>query len=141
MEVTMLLCDAAQAVGNKLYILGGGWSQIVRPDVPVPMAIAVKLAIPWDRANEVHHFRLYLITADGEPVMNPSNEEEAIAVEGDLEVGRPPGLAQGTSLDSVFAVAFNGLPLPADGYVWELEIGGEVHGRIPFRVGPPKRRS
>jgi hypothetical protein len=27
-EVTMLLCDAAQAVDGKLYVLGGGWSQL-----------------------------------------------------------------------------------------------------------------
>lgn len=137
MEVTMLLCDSAQAVGNKLYILGGGWSQIVRPDVPTPMAIAVKISIPWDQANEVHHFRLYLIDADGEPV---EHEDKPLSIEGDLEVGRPPGLARGTSLDAVFAVNVGGLSLPQNAYVWELEIGTVVEGRTPFRVGPPRRR-
>lgn len=135
----MLLCDAAQAVENKLYIIGGGWSQILRPDVPTPMAIAVKLGVPWDRANEVHHFRLYLITGDGDPVPGP--EGEPVAIEGDLEVGRPPGLVRGTSLDAVMAVTVNGLALPADSYVWELEIGGTVVGRTPFRVGTPQRRT
>lgn len=134
----MLLCDAAQAVDNKLYILGAGWSQVLRPDVPVPMAIAVKLTVPWDQANEVHHFRLYLITADGEPVAG--TDDEPVAVEGDIEVGRPPGLVRGTSLDAVFAVTLNGLALPADAYVWELEIATVVVGRIPFRVGQPRRR-
>lgn len=137
MEVTMLLCDAAQAVGNKLYILGGGWSQVVVPDVPTPMAIAVKVSIPWDQANEVHHTRLYLIDADGQPV---EQDDTPVSIEGDLEVGRPPGLARGSSLDAVFAVAFNGLALPQNAYVWELEIGNVVVGRTPFRVGPPKRR-
>ena len=35
----MLLCDAAQAVEGKLYILGGGWNTI-GPD-PAPTAIAM----------------------------------------------------------------------------------------------------
>ena len=133
----MLLCDAATAVEGKLYIHGAGWSQVVNPDIPTNMALAVKVAVPWDRANETHDIRLYLITADGEQVEINGNP---VIVEGQFEVGRPAGLARGTSLDAVFAFSFPALLLPADAYVWELEISGEVFGRVPFRVGPPRRR-
>jgi hypothetical protein len=38
--VNALLCDAAQAVGDKLYILGGGWSYVwpAQPRAPVMIA-------------------------------------------------------------------------------------------------------
>jgi hypothetical protein len=133
----MLLCDAASAVEGKLYILGGGWSQIVNPDQPTNMAIAVKIAVPWDQSNDTHRFRLHLITADGDPV---EVADRTVEVTGEFEVGRPPGLARGTPLDAVFAVTFPALLLPADAYVWELEVGGEAMGRVPFRVGAARRR-
>src|SRR3954447_21786086 len=106
MDVTMILCDSAQAVEGKLYILGGGWSQIVNPERPTSMAVAVKISVPWDRANETHKFKLHLITGDGESV---EIEDQPVVVEGDFEVGRPPGLARGTSLDAVFAANFPAL--------------------------------
>ena len=54
MKLTMLLADAAEAVGGKLYILGGGWS-ITGPQ-PTPSAIAIKIDVPWDQTNKVHTF-------------------------------------------------------------------------------------
>jgi len=50
------LADAAQEVRGKLYILGGGWS-VTGPDVP-PMALAIKLDVPWSDANASHDFVL-----------------------------------------------------------------------------------
>ena len=55
MRVTMLLADAAQEVNGKLYVLGGGWS-VTGPDLP-PMAIAIKLDVPWSAANAQHAVR------------------------------------------------------------------------------------
>src|SRR3989304_5729195 len=49
MKVTMLLADAAQAIGGKLYILGGGWS--VTGPHPTAAAIAPQIEGPWDEAN------------------------------------------------------------------------------------------
>ena len=39
MKITLLLCDHAQEVGGKLYVLGGGWS--IYRGTPVTMALAV----------------------------------------------------------------------------------------------------
>jgi hypothetical protein len=122
MKVTMMLADAAQAVGGKLYILGGGWS-ITSPD-GIPSAIALKIEVPWDEANRQHRFSLTLVNADGQPVQIKTPEgEKPIELHGNLEVGRPAGLTPGTPLDSVAAFNFGPIPLPPGGrYVWRLTI-------------------
>src|SRR4051794_17346369 len=58
MKVTMILADSAQAVDGKLYVLGGGWS-LAGPG-PTPMALAVKIEVPWDRGNMRHHLTIEL---------------------------------------------------------------------------------
>jgi hypothetical protein len=129
-EAIMLLCDAAQSVGGKLYILGGGWSQVPAQALTSgqPMALAISLAVPWDQANEKFEIVARLTNEDGEPV------EGAPEARGQLEVGRPPGLKRGTPLDSTLALNFTGLSLAPGGYVWELRVNDEVKARTPFRV-------
>ena len=136
----MLLCDSAAAVEGKLYVLGGGWSQILEVGIPVNMGLAIKVAVPWDRTNENHNLVVRLVTADGEAV-RLGDQNEPVQATADFEIGRPPGLAPGTQLEAVFAPNFIGLVLDPDGYVWELEINGEILARAPFRVGPANRRS
>ena len=130
MNVTMLLCDAAGEVGGKLYILGGGWSFLHRPDVPTSMALAIKIAVPWNETNRSHTLRAHLLTDDGEPVELGG---ETIEATGNFEIGRPPGIKPGSDLDAPFVVPFQ-LALPAGGYVWQLEIDDEPVARTPFRV-------
>lgn len=136
MDVTMLLCDAAEQQGGKLYILGGGFSIIWAPNTPVNMALAVKVSVPWDRANEKHQIHAALITDDGDAVDVGAGPVE---VQGELEVGRPAGLKRGVPLDAPFALSFSGLVLQPGGYVWVLEIDGDEMARTTFRVmeGPP----
>ena len=100
MRVTMMLADAAQESGGKLYILGGGWS-VTGPEIP-PSALAMKIDVPWDQANRRHHWMLELVTEDGVPV---EIEGQAVRVDGEFEVGRPPGAAPGRT--STFRVAVN----------------------------------
>jgi hypothetical protein len=88
MRVTMMLADAAQESGGKLFILGGGWS-VTGPTIP-PSAVALKIDVPWDQANRRHHWVLELVTEDGDPVVI---EGEALRADGEFEVGRPPGIA------------------------------------------------
>lgn len=132
-EATMLLCDSAQSVGGKLYVLGGGWSLMKKTDQPMTMALAVKVAIPWSRTNERHRIEAQLITEDGDSVLH---EEQAVRAEGEIEVGRPPGLKQGTPLDAVFVLSFQGLTLDPGGYVWELRVRDAILARTPFQVIP-----
>ncbi len=126
MKVTLLLADAAQAVDGKLYILGGGWS-ITGPG-PAPMALAIKIEVPWHQANERHAWRLSLVDADGQAVELPTEDgAQPVAIEAQFEVGRPPGLKPGTPIDVVMAVSFGPLTLAPDGrFTWRLEIDGET---------------
>ena len=134
MKVTMMLADAAQAVGGKLYILGGGWS-VTPPGIP--SAIALYLQVPWDQANQRHKLRLELLDIDGNPVLN--EQGAGIAVEGEFETGRPAGLKPGTPLDFTMAMNIPPLPLePGARYEWRLSIDGAADGdwRLPFSTRP-----
>jgi hypothetical protein len=127
----MMLCDAAESVGGKLYILGGGWSQVLRPHQPTNMALAIKLGIPWTDANRPITLRAELLTEDGEAVEIEGNE---VFAEGQMEIGRPPGLRPGSTLDAPFVLGFAGISLDPGGYVWQLRIDGEPRARTAFRV-------
>jgi uncharacterized protein DUF6941 len=123
-KVTLLLADSAQAAEGKLYVLGGGWS-VIGPD-PAPMALAVKIEVPWSETNVKHVVVLELLTSDGEPVTadGPAGPEP-IKVQADFEVGRPPGLKPGTPIDVPLAVNFAPFALsPGQRYQWRLTIDG-----------------
>lgn len=143
MQVTILLCDSAQAVGGKLYVLGGGWS-MTGPQ-PAPMAVAMKLSIPWSDANHRFNMKLALVDADGHPVQLPTGPEaelQNVEVPFVFEAGRPAGLVPGTPLDGCFAVNFPPMPLaPGTRYEWRVEVDGRCEDawRVPFtvRANPP----
>jgi hypothetical protein len=134
-EVTasMMLCDAAQAVGGKLFILGGGWTHLWSPPgQPLPpMALAIRINIPWSMTNEPIPVRMYLITAEGEAVDVGQGPIQALA---NVEVGRPAGLRRGTPLVAVLALNAGQLPLEPGGYVWELAVNDKVLAREPFET-------
>lgn len=138
-KVTMLLADSAQVAQNKLYVLGGGWD-VLGPQVG-PTAIAMLIQVPWDQSNRRHHWRMELVDSDGEPVAlpTPMGSEEPVAVEGDFEVGRPPGIPPGTPLAIPIAMNFGPLPLePGRRYEWRLSVGKESaeDWRLAFTVRP-----
>jgi hypothetical protein len=120
----MLLADAAQVSEGKLYILGGGWSVSRGPG---PMAIAIKVEVPWDQANRPHSWVLELLSEDNEPVSFPTPEgSQTLRIEGNLEVGRPPALKPGTPLDVPLALTIGPLPLRPGRYLWRLTIDEET---------------
>ena len=49
----MLLADSAQAVGGKLYILGGGFDRINMPTIPFShrFDLAMLIEVPWIATN------------------------------------------------------------------------------------------
>lgn len=135
MQVTMLLCDWAEAVAGKLYAQGGGWTHVLKAeDEPVSMALGLVIAVPWNETNKRHPLELRLRTEDGDQFMIG---EQEIMAGGNIEVGRPAGIKQGSDLNAVVAFNFQGLKLPAGGYVWRLTIGEESCGRTPFWVLTP----
>jgi hypothetical protein len=136
-HVTMLLADAAQAVDNKLYVIGGGWS-VLRAQVPTALALLIK--VPWDQANAGHTMRLDLVDSDGQPIeiAGPVGDQPVV-IENEFEVGRPPGMVPGTSIDLALALNFGPLPLGDGRYEWRLTIDDESREdwRLPFQVALP----
>lgn len=129
MKVTMLLADAAQAVNGKLYILGGGWN--ITGPMPVPSAIALYIEVPWDQANRRHRMRLALLNTDGQPVQvapGPDQPMQALELGGEFEVGRPPGMTQGSPISAAMALSIGPIPLPPNGrFVWRLSINDQTN--------------
>ena len=129
----MLLCDAAQVSGGKLFILGGGWN-LCRPGLP-SMAIAVLVKVPWDMANRAFKWKLQLYDEDGDP-LRLGDDGKGVAFEGRFEVGRPPGLKKGQPLQFPLAMNAAGIPLAGSkGYYWTFEIDGCEYGRVSFFTG------
>jgi hypothetical protein len=124
-NVIMLLADAAQVADGKLYILGGGWS-ITGPD-PTPSAVAIKIQVDWHETNVEHHWELFLEDADGQPVMVATPDgDQPVEIRGELSVGLPEGVIEGTPVDVPVAINLGPLPLPAGTrFIWRLLIDGQ----------------
>lgn len=88
------LCDAAQSVGGKLYLLGAAWSTLTRPAptasgpaagpeplAPSQFAIAVSVEVDWHEANQPVPIRITLEGPDG---------AELLVSEGQIIAGKPP---------------------------------------------------
>jgi hypothetical protein len=125
MRVTMMLADHAQVSDGKLFIAGGGWSS-AGPGA-VPCGIALLFHVPWQRTNERTVFTLSLLDEDGRPFPDPGRPgEKPIQAGGQIEAGRPAGVAPGTEIN--VPIAFNTvlqLP-PGRRFTWVLEIDGQM---------------
>lgn len=131
MQATVLLCDYAEEVGGKLYVMGGGWS-LLHAQGPSQMALAIKLGVPWDQTNRPLALRAALVDEDGQPVAQPDGAP--VEFNASVEVGRPVGLPPGTILDAPLAVRFAGLTLAPGGYRWDVTVADQVVATVPFRV-------
>lgn len=133
-EVTMLMADAAQVADGKLFVLGGGLQLL--PARPQPVAIALLLKVPWDRANLPHEWKLELLDEDGMPVFA---NDRPVLVAGQFEAGRPAGWPPGTPLQVPLAINFSAVPVrPGGAYTWRLAVDdtSEPSWRVGFRVAP-----
>ena len=131
----LILADAAQVVGNKLYLLGGGWDVLtVNTAFPVShrCAVAASFKVPWTERDRQHTFEIEIATEDGATLAT---------VNGQFEVGRPQGIPEGQDqrwqLAADLALTFAN----AGTYVIVARIGGEEDARVPFTVVPGAMRS
>lgn len=125
MQAHVLLCDHAQVADGKLFISGAGISVIPRG---IPTAIALLIHVPWDRANTQIPYTLHVENSDGSTDLVAEDDGPArIEISGQFEVGRPPGLTRGTSLDLPAAISVPPLDLSAGRYMWRLTIAGETN--------------
>src|SRR5450759_4618457 len=65
----LLVADGADAVGGKLYLLGGGCYRLMVPQLPgppaVPFAVALGINVPWSLTNRKLGFSVDVLDADG----------------------------------------------------------------------------
>jgi hypothetical protein len=123
----VILCDSAQVQGHKLFMLGGGWSQITVRQFPAQhgLAVAAAVLVPWMETNVRHRFELQVRAEDGSVLSQ---------AQGEFEQGRPPGLPPGSA--QRFMVAINmsiRIEKPCEA-VLELSLDGNVAKTVPFRV-------
>jgi hypothetical protein len=136
MQVTMLLAEFASAAEGKLTIVGGGWS-MCGPNAPC--AIGMVFYTPWHLTNQKHTFQLELIDMDGNGV-ELHGSDEAFVIQGEFEVGRPPGAPRGMTFPSPVPINLGPLGLPPhQQYEWRLQIDGQAHEdwRLVFNTVPP----
>ena len=135
----MLLCDFAEEVNGKLYVMGGGWSRVVMmgPGDSLNMALAIKLSVPWIESNRRHSVMIRLLTETFEPA-TIGDEKREVRLTYNLEVGRPPGVRPGSYLDAPMAARFQGLKLSPGLYLWEFSVNGQMLKRVPFDVTEPR---
>ena len=124
----LILADSAQVVGNKLYLLGGGWDRLtVNKEFPAQqhVGIALALKVPWNQTNEKHQFEIEIASDDAVPIVN---------IGGQFEVGRPPGIPPGSDQRIQVAADAN-IEFKRPGtFVILAKIDGEEGARVPFQV-------
>jgi hypothetical protein len=124
----LILADAAQVVGNKLYLMGGGWDVLtVNQTFPVTQrcAVAASFLVPWSETNVRHNIEIEIQDEDG---------KELAKIAGQFEVGRPAGIPVGTEQRTQIA-ADMGLTFEKPGiFVIIARSAGTEEGRLTFRV-------
>lgn len=129
MEVEwIILADAAEVINNKLYLIGGGWDSLtMNSPLPLhyPCAIAVSFKVPWNETNQRHAIEIVIADQDG---------AQLAVVEGQIEVGRPPGIPLGQAQRVQMAMRMM-LPLTQLGTnVIIVRIEGVDARKIEFNV-------
>jgi hypothetical protein len=138
LKVSLMLADHAQAVGGKLYILGGGWS--VTGPGPSSFAIVLDVKVPWHGINVDHKLEFDLLDADGRPVEIETPEgPKPLRFEGTFQATPAPGVKPGVPIDAPLAFNLPAYPIPPGGrYEWRLTIDGETRDdwRLAFSTRP-----
>jgi hypothetical protein len=121
----LILADAAQMMGNKLYMLGGGWNILAVPGFPTQTQFCLVLAfqVPWMMTNRRHDFQIELADQDGQTLF---------VLDAGFEVGRPIGLKPGQTQRVPATLAMGGTFPKAGTYVIIVRDTDGEHGRISF---------
>jgi hypothetical protein len=138
MRASLILCDFAEAdtAAGKVHMLGAGWS--VTGPQPSMHSVVALIKVGWHEANRPVNFVLRLTDGDGATVhvTGPAGAQ-ALEVVGRIEVGRPPGIPEGSEIDASFVVPLQPMPLtPGQRFTWRLSFGEEEAASESFYVRP-----
>lgn len=124
-----LLADAVQAIGGKLFVLGGGWDTLWVSGFPArhhSMAIGIRLRVPVSWGAERIALGVELQDADGAGVL-PGPLTNTIAI--------PKVTAGTTDIGLVRSFTFNSLVFREEGYYsFVVTVDGEPVSRLRFSV-------
>jgi len=126
-----MLCDRAEVVKGKLYMLGGGWDALPTnsPGQPASFSVAIGLLIPWHETNTPQSLTLHFENADAQKI-----SPDLVAT---VMAGRPPNAIQGQSFRTMIAINAQ-VQLPTLGpYIAVARLGGGQERRIGFYAVPP----
>lgn len=125
--------DHAEAINNKLYLQGAGWTDIVQQVAPngqpgiTHMGMAVSILIGWNETNRRFPLTLTLQHEDGDKIAE---------VAAQIEAGRPPGIPVGSDFRSVLAIGAEIQFPKTGGYELRADLDGEQRTAV-FRVHAP----
>jgi hypothetical protein len=127
-----LLADAVAVSGDRVHLLGGGWDTLRVHSVPATIhsvSVAVRLRVPWTKANERFVVHVDLEDEDGSSILGEHTVTQP------FELGRPSGLPPGSDLGLLWSYAFTHVELPKAGtYSFVIGIDDAVVQRVRFRV-------
>jgi hypothetical protein len=123
----ILLADYVETLNNKLYLMGGGWDSLTVNALPAQhtLAIAVAFSVPWNETNQKHDIQIELADQDGKVLAT---------IDGQVEVGRPPGMPLGASQRVQMGVNASLLFERLGTYVITTRIEGQESERVTFNV-------
>ncbi len=128
-----ILCDAVQAAGGKLHLVGGGWDNLFVAKFPArhhTLGIGLRIRIPWGSLDENVQVHVDLIDEDGQSILPAGPLRHRIRAR------RNPALEEGSDVGVVRAFTFNNLEFPKAGpYAFVLTMADSVH-RLGFNVRP-----
>ena len=125
----LILADAAEVVGGKLYLMGGGWDRLTVHSQPAKknLAVALALRVPWHETNRQHAFQIDMTDEDGTQV---------VSVNGATEVGRPAGIPAGQPQIAQFVVNFDATFEKLGTYVITAHVNDSQERSVRFTIVP-----
>lgn len=124
----LILADKAEAIGGKLYLMGGGFDRVGMTAIPGPAQfdIAMGLLVGYNETNLKHSFELRCEDADGNLVFPPA--------QGVFEVGRPPGMSAGSEQRALMVFGGPFTFRQTGDYSWVVTVNGERQPATRFRI-------
>jgi len=124
----LMVADAAQVANDKLSVLGGGWRYLRVQKLPTvhPFAVTAGLLVDWMETNVRHAFKL--------DIQNEDSKRVYASVDGEFEMGRPPGIPPGSKQRVCLALNL-AQQFQEDGpYLVRLLVDGRQVGSAQFFV-------
>ncbi|MFQ5554073.1 MAG: hypothetical protein ACE5GC_01720 [Acidimicrobiia bacterium] len=129
---TAMLADAAQVIGGKLFVLGGGIDTIKASTFPVihrALTVAMVAEVSPDERQRYLDISIDLFDEDGRDL--------GVHATGSLMVGAPRELPPGATSVVPLASEFHNITFPEPkGYTFIVSVEGTEMARVRFWVVP-----